>query len=152
MLSNKRWTLLFLPAILLLLAAACGNGEGDQEAWIEEHGYGPVNEPVDIGELNAELASEGRTIFNTYCTACHAMDSSISGPALRPVAGSRTPEFIMNYILNPTENRENHPVGQQLGEQYTMRMVNMGLDTDQARAIYEYMRYYNEHREDPPAD
>jgi len=151
MLINIKWHLLFLAVFLLSILIACGNGDGDQRSWTDEHGFGPVDEPMETGELSTELASEGRTIFYTYCTACHAMESSISGPALRQVPANRTPEFIMNYILNPTENRENHPIGQQLGEQYTMIMVDMGLDRDQARAIYEYLRYYNEHGEDPPS-
>lgn len=139
-----------LALLVLALVTACGNGEQvDTEEWVQDHGYGPVTQTVDVSDLSTSLASEGREIFSRSCVQCHAMDSRLMGPPLRQTVDRRTPEFIMNYILNPTENRENHPVGQELAQQYPAPMISMGLSRDDARAVLEYIRYYNEHGEDP---
>jgi len=126
--------------------SACGNGDGQ---WVEDHGYGPITEKLELSEIDSEFALKGKQIFDSYCAACHAMNSEISGPALRRVVDQRTPEFVINYTLNPRENSEKHPVGQELSEQYSGMMNDTGIDKEEALAVYEYMRYYNEHRADP---
>lgn len=129
--------------ILFLVLFACGN----TEQWTEQHGYGPVTEPIELGDTDEDLALEGKEIFRTYCEACHAMNASISGPALGRVADRRSAEFVINYTLNPAENRQNHPVGQQLSDEYPAIMTNTGISREQARAVYEYLRYYSEEGE-----
>lgn len=134
---------LLLIATLLLLITACGDN------WEEDHGYGPVTEPIELGEISVERAATGEQIFGTYCAACHAMESSISGPPLGDIADKRTAEYIINYTLNPRENRQNHPIGQQVADEYPGVMSDMGLSQEEARSVYEYLRYYAEHGEDP---
>jgi cytochrome c len=123
---------------------ACGNSEQQDESGLTEfqlnHGIGPVTERLDLGEIDMDLANEGREIFESVCVACHQLDATISGPMLRNVVERREPEFIMNYIQNPAEMRERHPEGQQLDEDYTIQMVNMGTSLEDARALLEYLR------------
>ena len=134
---------LLLFSVLSLIITACGDN------WEEEHGYGPITKPIELGELNVERATEGEQIFGTYCAACHAMTSSISGPPLGDIADKRTAEYIINYTLNPRENRQNHPIGQQIADEYPGVMSDMGISEEEARTVYEYLRYYAEHGEDP---
>jgi len=130
--------------LLFLLFTACGDGE----VWEDQHGYGPVTTPIEKSdEPDQQLAIEGKQVFETFCDSCHGLGSSISGPALGRVAENRTGEFFMNYTLNPAENRRNHPVGQELSERYSASMVSTGISEDQARAVYEYLRYYSKHGE-----
>lgn len=136
--------------IILTLLSACGNGEEDLSEWELEHGIGPIIEPVELGELNVDRSTEGFNLFLSLCSGCHGVEGVIIGPALRPSIDRRTPEFIMNYIINPNENRERHPIGHELGEQYPTRMVNLSVTEAEARTLYEYLRYYNEIRENPP--
>lgn len=145
----------FLSIALLLtctMFAACGNGEDENELseWVEEHGFGPVTEPVELGELDTDLAAQGLSLFMELCSSCHGVEGQIIGPALRPSVDRRTPEYMMNHMINPGENRDNHPIGRELAEHYPARMINLSITKEEARAIYEYLRYYNETRENPP--
>ena len=47
------------------------------------------------------MAAEGQEIFKAKCSACHKMRKRFVGPALAGVTERRTPEWIMNMILNP---------------------------------------------------
>lgn len=134
----QKLSLLFFTATLVLTGCS-SNGE----EWTEDHGYGPITEPIDLDEPNEQLALKGKQIFETYCEACHGMNTSISGPALGDIAEKRTPEFVINYTLNPAENRRNNPIGQELSERYSASMTNTGISEEQARKVYEYLRFYN---------
>lgn len=137
-LYSQKFYLLFIIAILITIG--CSN---NAEEWTENHGYGPITESIALDELNEQLALEGKQIFETYCEACHGMNTSISGPALGDVADKRSAEFVINYTLNPAENRRNHPIGQELSERYSASMTPTGISEEQARKVYEYLRYYN---------
>lgn len=134
---------------VLMIFAACEQ-KNELPEWASKHGFGPIDETVELGELDPELAAEGHELFISYCEDCHSMDGQVTGPALRPGFNRRSPEYIMNYILNPIENREKHPAGRELSEQYTARMLDLAMTREEARAIYEYMRYYNEKERNPP--
>jgi mono/diheme cytochrome c family protein len=136
---QQRLQTLFILLTTAILLASCGG-----DSWVDEHGYGPVTEPLELGEIDEEMAIRGEQIFDTYCESCHAMNASISGPALGRTLERRTPEFVMNYTLNPRENRQNHPVGRQLSDEYSGVMSDPGINEEQARAVLEYMRKYLE--------
>ena len=135
--------------LFLLTFTACGSGD---DSWTAEHGYGPITELLEPGEISEAKALEGRQIFATYCEACHTMNAAISGPALGRTVSRRTPEFIVNYTLNPRENSENHPIGRELSDQYPGIMGDTGISEEQALAVLEYMRFYNEYREEPAGE
>ncbi len=137
--------LLFLFAIPVLFLNGCGSdGEGENELSEFElkHGVGPVDEPIEIIEINTELAAKGEQLFETRCTACHQLEVPITGPALANVANNREPAFIMNYILNPLEMRQRHPVAKELSQEYPGVMTDQGLDREQARAVVEFLTAY----------
>lgn len=138
--QNSFLTVLFVSSVLV----ACGGSEESETGLTDfqlNYGIGPVTERLDISDdLDMEMVAQGRQIFETVCIACHQLDASISGPRLRNVTENREPEFIMNFILNPGEMREKHPVGQELDEEYTINMLDMGVSREDARAIVEYLR------------
>lgn len=104
-----------------------------------EKGIGPVTR-VELGPPDAELAARGEENFTELCSACHRLDERYVGPPLGDVLERRTPEFVMNMILNPGEMVEKHPtVRALLGEYYTP-MPDQGVAEEQARAILEYLR------------
>ena len=114
---------------------------GELSEFEQTYGIGPVTENLELSEdINPDLAEDGARLFQTYCTACHQLDASITGPALRNVTQNREPEFVMNYILNPVEMRQRHPEGQQLSERFPGVMNDSNLDREEARAILEYLR------------
>lgn len=105
-----------------------------------ENGIGPVKQKLELGPIDPKLVKKGEEIFNTKCVACHKLDERYVGPAQRDVIKRRTPEFIMNMLLNPLEMQEKHPVVKKLLAEYMTQMTNQNLSFDDARAILEYFR------------
>jgi len=103
------------------------------------YGIGPID-TVEVGPIAHQLAQRGQRIFKSECMKCHTLDKSVLGPALRGITERRTPEFIMNMILNPQENVMRHPVLQKYHQQYNQYMTDVGLDSSSARAVLEYLR------------
>lgn len=105
-----------------------------------EHGIGPVTEAITLGPLDHDLAERGEDIFETKCSACHKMDTKYVGPALGDVTVRRSPAYIMNMILNPTEMYTRHPVARQLLAETMTQMPDLSLTREDARAVLEYLR------------
>ena len=105
-----------------------------------DHGIGPVTTTVTLGPLNAAMAHEGQELFTAKCSACHKMTERYVGPPLGDVTVRRTPEFVMNQILNPEGMYSKHPEVKKLLGEYMTQMPNLGLTVDQARQVVEYLR------------
>lgn len=138
---------------LLVAAAGCGGSEGGSSAaggaasapgtaLTEEQmelGVGPVTS-VELGEIDAALASRGEGVFALKCSACHKVGERYVGPALGAVLTRRRPEYVMNMILNPAEMLEKHPTARELLGQFMTPMPDQNLTEDEARAVLEYLR------------
>jgi cytochrome c2 len=88
-------------------------------------------------------AKSGEKIFTEKCTQCHKLDERYTGPALRDVTSRRTPEFILNQILNPEEMTKRHPEVKKMLAQYATQMTFQNVSEDDAKAILEYLRSVN---------
>jgi len=129
---------------ILILLVACSNGKQDsQNKPLTEHqlkyGIGPI-EDVQVGAIDRQIATAGQRYFQSNCAKCHMLDRPLLGPPLRDVANRRTPEFIMNMILNPQEMVMRHPILQDYQKQYNIFMTTQGMNRGIARAILEYLR------------
>lgn len=103
-------------------------------------GIGPVKELV-LAELDPAMAAEGEQIFKSMCSACHKPDEKFIGPAPKGIMSRRSPEWIMNMILNPEEMVKFDPVAKQLLIEANLApMANQNLTEEQARKILEYFR------------
>ena len=108
-----------------------------------EHGIGPITQRMEIDdEINEEMVARGSEIFAAKCEVCHAMEEDKIGPSLGDVTERRSPEFAINFIMNPGENVLNHPVGLDLIEDHHTEMPYRDITMDEARAVYEYLRDY----------
>lgn len=106
----------------------------------QDKGIGPVKE-LKLGAVDKKLASQGQQLFSAKCVACHSLDQQIIGPPLRNVTKKRTPEFIMNMILNPTTMEKEDLVIKDLHKKYIATpMANQGFTQDEARSLLEYLR------------
>ncbi len=108
----------------------------------ESIGIGPISS-VELGEINEELVETGKEIYKANCTACHKIGKRSVGPALKGVTERRSPEWIMNMILNPTEMVEKDPTAKALLAEYLAPMADQSLSEDEARAILEFFRTKN---------
>lgn len=50
--------------------------------------------------LSAQSADEGKTLFNANCTACHAINDKVVGPALKDVHKRREEAWLLKWIKN----------------------------------------------------
>ena len=121
--------------------AAATQDKGGVPVDMDNKGVGPITS-VDLGDsVDADLAAEGEAKFNTICVACHQVEQRMIGPAMAGVTERRSPEWIMNMILNPDGMLKEDPIAKALLKEYNnMIMTNQGLSEGDARAILEYMR------------
>ncbi|MCB0284433.1 MAG: cytochrome c [Calditrichae bacterium] len=140
----------FLTILYVALIISCGNNNQNYEQkqpnpsglsdFELENGIGPVKEKLALGEIDPILVQKGEEIFKAKCAACHKLDERFVGPAQRYTAERRSPEYIMNMILNPEEMTQKHPTGQKMLAEYLAPMTNMNLTKDEARQVLEYLR------------
>jgi len=104
-----------------------------------EQGLGPIRD-LQLGPVDEALASTGQEAFTMKCSACHKIESRYVAPMLGDVLSRRTPEFVMNMMLNATEMVQRHPEVQKLLAEFFTPMPVQITDQSEARAILEYLR------------
>lgn len=109
---------------------------------VNNKGIGPVTEVVLLNEIDEEMVKEGKELYNNNCHSCHRIHESTMGPALGNVLERRSPEFVMNMILNTKEMIEEEPIIMALKGEYESEMVQLDLTQEEARKIVEYLRTY----------
>lgn len=144
-----------------VLLVGCGGGSDTENesaaaqkesdglsAFEQKHGIGPVTEEIQLpSNIDKQLAKKGEALFETKCSACHKMNERYVGPAQRDLLDRRSPEYVMNMILNPAEMIKKHPEAKKMLQKFMTPMPNQNLSRDEARSIIEYFRYMNENRE-----
>lgn len=109
--------------------------------YMEYKGVGPVkslNLPVDIDQ---NMAKKGESIFKAKCTACHKVHKQFIGPNPTGITKRRSPEWIMNMILNPEKMITEDPIAKQLLMDFNgAPMANQNLSQEEARQVLEYFR------------
>jgi cytochrome c len=105
----------------------------------KDTGIGPIKE-VKLGPIDQKLAEQGKSLFETKCTMCHSLDEKKIGPALRDVTKQRTPEFIMNLLVNTSEMEQKDETMKKLISEYAVPMTNLHLSKKEAHALLEYLR------------
>ena len=108
---------------------------------LNNKGIGPITSMEFGDEINADLAAQGEAKFNAICVACHMVDQRMIGPAMEGVYERRSPEWVMNMILNPDGMLKDDPIAKALLKEYNNAiMLNQNLTEEEARAIAEYLR------------
>ena len=104
-----------------------------------DKGVGEITEII-LTDIDPNLAKLGEEQFVAKCSACHKIDKRFVGPPLRGVTQRRSPEWIMNMILDPEKMVNENTAAKQLLAEYLAPMANQNLTKDEARAILEYFR------------
>lgn len=154
---------LFIPLAIVGLMIGCGEKKEEKKPGFEmnrtkkEVTATPAKEgvPVDMGNkgvgpiksisfadaIDAGMAENGKKIFSTLCVACHMAEQRMIGPALKGVFERRSPEWVMNMILNPDGMLKEDPIAKALLKEYNNAiMLNQNLSEEDARAVAEYLR------------
>jgi len=117
----------------IILAELQNNPHGDL-------GIGPVKK-VELGAIDSKMVDQGKALFNTKCIICHEMSQKKVGPPLGDITKQRTPEFIMNLLLNTAQMEKENPAMKELFNEYSnVPMPDPALNQQQARSILEYLR------------
>jgi len=108
---------------------------------LENKGIGPIKDLTFPDTIDEELAAKGQKTFDAICIACHMTDQRMIGPAMKGIYERRSPEWVMNMMLNPDEMLLNDPIAKALYKEYNnMIMLDQNLSEEDARALAEYLR------------
>ena len=103
-------------------------------------GIGPIKS-VELGPLNKKMIQEGKVIYTNQCVMCHDIEQNKIGPALKNVTKTRTPQFIMNLLLNSAQMQKENVTVKALLKQYNnLPMPDPALNQAKARSVLEYLR------------
>ena len=108
---------------------------------LDSKGVGPIkNLPLDE-VIDEEMVQRGMELFKTNCSACHKIDKRFIGPSPKGIMKRRSPEWIMNMILDPQLMVEQDRCAKDLLVEFNgAAMANQNLTEEQARDILEYFR------------
>ncbi|MCA0131030.1 c-type cytochrome [Winogradskyella alexanderae] len=108
---------------------------------LKNKGVGPITS-VDLPlVVDEELAKNGEEVYSKLCLACHMVDQKFIGPSPKGILKRRSPEWVMNMIINPEKMVKEDPLAKDLLEEYNgSPMVSQNVSKEEARAILEYFR------------
>lgn len=108
---------------------------------LDNKGIGPIKNLDFPADIDAEMAARGKAKFDAICVACHMVDQRMIGPAMAGVYERRSPEWVMNMILNPNEMLQKDPIAKALLKEYNNAiMLDQNLTEAEARDLAEYLR------------
>ena len=126
--------------ILLFISIGCQNNS-ERANYLSNKGVGPITNVKLEDKVSITMANSGEKLFNQLCTSCHMVNEDYVGPAMSGILDRRSPEWIMNMILNPIQMLEEDPIAIDLLEQYDFEyMYNQNLLEEEVREILEYFR------------
>ena len=109
---------------------------------LSDKGVGPIKN-ITLADIDNALAAKGKEIFKGKCTACHKNKKRYVGPAMSGITKRRSPEWVMNMMLNPEQMLAENPTAMALLKEYSAPMANQNLTNDDARAVLEFLRTLN---------
>ena len=144
--------LLALTICAVFLFECSSKNENDQKKAIDKYktaaakdpmknkGIGPVQSVV-LNDIDQKMVEDGKVLYDQLCTACHKIEKKFIGPSPKGIMDRRSPEWIMNMIMNPEEMTKNDPIAKQLLiEANGAPMANQNVSEEDARKILEYFR------------
>jgi cytochrome c len=136
----KKYSLIVFSMLLIFSFLSIGAGFIPNDPQNKDLGIGPVKS-VELGPLDKKMSDKGKVVFNTKCIICHDLDQAKIGPTLRNETKVRTPEFIMNMLVNTVQmQKENAAIKEQIKKYNNIIMTPPMLTEEQARTVLEYLR------------
>ena len=104
-------------------------------------GVGPITSITLNDEIDQAMAAQGKEAYDRLCLACHRIGKKFIGPAPNGILERRTPEWVMNMIMNPEKMVKEDPLAKELLVEFNgSPMANQNVSEEEARAILEYFR------------
>nr|WP_298995520.1 cytochrome c [uncultured Allomuricauda sp.] len=112
-----------------------------QRITLDNKGVGQIKEIALDPEINQEMATAGGELFKTNCTACHRENKRFIGPKMQGILERRSPEWVMNMILDPKLMTEEDQCAKDLLVEFNgAAMSNQNLTVEQTRSLLEFFR------------
>jgi len=112
-----------------------------QRITLDNKGVGKIKNLELPETINQEMVDRGAALFKTNCTACHKLDKRFIGPSPTGIMERRSPEWIMNMILDPQLMVSEDRCAKDLLIEFNgAAMANQNMTEDEARDILEYFR------------
>lgn len=108
---------------------------------LDNKGIGPIKS-VEIGAtIDKAMADKGKILFKNKCSSCHRTNRKFIGPNPTGILDRRSPEWVMNMIMNPEEMVKNDPIARALLIKFNgSPMANQNLTKEETRQVLEYFR------------
>lgn len=152
-----------LLVLAVLLLTACGGGQSQidrireqsqiepakaesnvpasERITLDDKGVGKIQNVTLSETIDQVMVARGQALFNTNCSACHKVDKRFIGPSPKGIMKRRSPEWIMNMILDPKLMVEQDRCAKDLMVEFNgAAMANQNMTEEQARDILEYFR------------
>ena len=152
----KKKNLILLLAILIMVSCGGASNESSDDSTeapksmlaeettsdpMQNKGVGPISSVTLGDEIDTDMAKQGKIVYEQMCTACHKPDKDFIGPSPKDILERRSPEWVMNMILNPDEMMISDPIATALLVKFNgAPMANQNLTEEQARQVLEYFR------------
>ena len=108
---------------------------------LSNKGVGPITAVTLDSEIEEAIAKKGEEVYNQMCLACHRVGKKFIGPAPNGILERRSPEWVMNMILNPEGMVKEDALARDLLQEFNgAPMANQGLTEEQARSVLEFFR------------
>ncbi len=108
---------------------------------LDNKGVGPITSITFEKEIDQDMATKGGQLFKSKCAACHKASQKFIGPSMTGIYKKRSPEWVMNMIMNPDEMLKKDPVAKALLKEYNNTiMINQNIPENEARAMAEWFR------------
>jgi mono/diheme cytochrome c family protein len=115
--------------------------QASQTIDLENKGIGPIDSVTLGEEIDADMALRGKELYGRKCSACHKVGTTFIGPPPNGILERRTPEWVMNMILNTDEMLQKDPLAKALFMEFNGQlMTNQQVTEEEARAMLEYFR------------
>jgi len=106
-------------------------------------GIGPIKSFNFNDNIDKKLVEKGSIIFKQKCTACHMPDKKLIGPSMKGIYERRSPEWVLNMILNPIQMIKEDPIAIDLLKKNNgIIMLNQNITEEEAIALSEYFRSF----------
>lgn len=148
--------------VALFIITACGGGDGkskidqikeqskmepveqvpaSERVTLDNKGVGRIKNVTLASTIDQEMVERGESLFSTNCSACHKIEKRFIGPSPKGIMKRRSPEWIMNMILDPQLMVEQDRCAKDLLVEFNgAAMANQNMTEEQARDILEYFR------------
>ncbi len=112
--------------------------QASQTIDLENKGIGPIDSVTLGEEVDADMALRGKELYGRKCSACHKVGTTFIGPPPNGILERRTPEWVMNMILNTDEMLQKDPLAKALFMEFNGQlMTNQQVTEEEARAMLE---------------